>query len=74
MVDHQALGLLVFSNPTPDTYARAECPSCRSIKILDEDQYFGRVSTLCGDIVDEGEVLATGCGWHKTIDWSKAEV
>jgi len=42
-------------------------------RVLDEDQYFGRVSTHCADVLSkvDGRVLEKGCGWHKTVNWSQ---
>ena len=36
-----------------------KCPGCRGWGQVDDDQYHGRVSILCG------------CGFHETIDLSK---
>ncbi|KKL76675.1 hypothetical protein LCGC14_2042550, partial [marine sediment metagenome] len=61
----------LFANPTDEEYAMAPCPGCGQGKVLDADQYFGRVSTHCADIEKDGKVLVKGCGWHQTVDWSK---
>ena len=62
-----------FGNPTTESYAMADCPGCGQGRALDEDQYFGRVSTRCADVMVEGKVAVKGCGFHQTLDWYKRE-
>ncbi len=40
---------------------KVKCPSCETWGYADDDQFFGRVSLLCGE-----------CGWHETHDLSEA--
>ena len=36
-----------------------ECPKCKIFGSIDDDQFNGRISTLCN------------CGFHKTVNFSK---
>jgi len=64
--------LSLFANPTPEEYAMAPCPGCGQERILDQDQFFARVSTHCADITrEDGTVLVQGCGFHETVNWSQ---
>ncbi len=38
---------------------KLRCPDCGNFGEIDDDQFYGRISTLCD------------CGFHKTIDFSK---
>jgi hypothetical protein len=52
-----------FSKPVKagDTWT-VKCPKCGKVGVLDEDQFFGRISTECP---------REGCGFHEMVDWSK---
>ena len=47
---------------TPESFALFQCPVCKKTGMINEDQFYGRISTECpyGD-----------CGYHETRDWSK---
>ena len=42
-----------------------QCPQCKIWQILDDDQYYGRVSVECS---------IRGCDFHETHDLSKVGV
>ncbi len=44
-------------NPLPECW-HFSCPDCYRLGLIDEDQYFGRVSLKCQ------------CGFHETINFS----
>ena len=64
------MSLRLIGNPTKERWASLDCPGCGQRRTLDEDQYFGRVSTHCDDVKEEDKVLVKGCGYHKTVNWS----
>lgn len=44
---------------TAESFPLFRCPGCKQSGLIDEDQYYGRVSVECV------------CGWHVTRDWSE---
>jgi hypothetical protein len=45
---------------TQEAFPLFRCPNCKRTGTIDEDQFHGRVSVMCGS-----------CDYHETKDWSK---
>lgn len=49
----------ILTNATDQEYATIDCPGCKALKVMDREQYEGKVSIQCA------------CGFHKTIDFRR---
>ena len=43
---------------THESFPLFRCPSCSKVGDIDDDQFRGRVSIVCGN-----------CGYHETVNW-----